>query len=84
MAFAGNCSVKITLDYEHWSCVIPLNILFAEEAGIVLEVSQTDISQVMDAYSQSRVPCLTIGESSTGGAQHKVSLDVFLSGPGAV
>ena len=40
-----------------------LDILFAEELGLVLEVTQDNVQHVMDTYSAANVPCALIGHS---------------------
>lgn len=40
-----------------------MSILFAEELGLVLEVDESDITKVKDAYGD--VPCSVLGFSTT-------------------
>lgn len=69
MAFAGNCGLSINIT----SCEImrsnedistALNLLFAEELGIVLEVLEENVNAVSKAYADAGLTCCKIG--STG------------------
>ena len=40
-----------------------IDVLFAEELGLVLEVSQSDMQHVIDGYSAVNTPCTLIGHS---------------------
>jgi phosphoribosylformylglycinamidine synthase len=59
MAFAGNCGFEIDLDRNGGAD--PLALLFSEELGLVLEVSSTSESRVLDRFRRADVPCLSIG-----------------------
>lgn len=69
MAFAGNCGVKVNLqgveedDSSGDSNMNMMHVrtLFAEEPGVVFEVSQEDSLQVIKAYEKANVECVTIG-----------------------
>lgn len=65
MAIAGNCSVDVKFppDFPNSSC--PFKVLFAEEAGIVLEIRQGDWERVQSEYAKAAVPCWAIGKSDT-------------------
>mmetsp|Transcript_1954 Transcript_1954/g.2633 ORF Transcript_1954/g.2633 Transcript_1954/m.2633 type:complete len:1318 (-) Transcript_1954:1092-5045(-) len=64
MAFAGNCAIDITVEEANGAGEI--GTLFNEEAGIVIEVAETDKESVIAAYTQVGVPCVDIGTASPG------------------
>lgn len=41
----------------------PIEALFAEELGLVLEVSESHLNDVVDAYKRNNIPCFVIGHS---------------------
>lgn len=62
MAFAGN--VGMTVDIP--SPTLPsdtLPTLFAEELGLVLEIPENSVSNVIAAYSAAKVPVFVIGQT---------------------
>ncbi len=61
MAFAGNCGVEIDLDANP-AAAIPL--LFSEELGLVLEVSEEHEARALEAFASVEVPCTSIGRST--------------------
>ena len=61
MAFAGNCSIDV-----HVVGSDPLETLFSEEAGFVLEVSTDNVETVMERYSTRGVCCVNIGSACAG------------------
>jgi phosphoribosylformylglycinamidine synthase len=58
MAFAGNCGIDVNLDTAG---VDRLQFLFAEELGLVLEVSPEHERRALDAFERANVPCAAIG-----------------------
>lgn len=64
MAFAGNCSIDVTLP----SSAPALDVLFSEETGFVIEVNTSDLQSVLDKYSGAGVPSTAIGTVSPGDA----------------
>ena len=60
MAFAGNCGIEIELDGEEAN---PLPILFAEELGLVIEVSPDAESRVLESFAKAGLPCQRIGST---------------------
>ncbi|CAO4369850.1 unnamed protein product [Caenorhabditis nigoni] len=58
MAFAGNVSIDIDIQNE----TDPINILFSEECGIVLEVS--DAEDVIQRFHNSAIECSVIGHAT--------------------
>lgn len=66
MAFAGNCSIDVTLPNP--SSCSDFEVLFSEEAGFVIEVSSDNLAIVKDAYTASGVPIVQIGSVFEGDA----------------
>ncbi|XP_014382443.1 phosphoribosylformylglycinamidine synthase [Alligator sinensis] len=73
MAFAGNCGLQVQLDA---SGATPLEVLFAEEPGLVLEVPQAAAADVCLCYQEAGVSCLPIGHTGPAGPQATVSVQV--------
>lgn len=61
MAFAGNCSIDVTLPGSD-----EIAVLFNEEAGFVIEVADSEIESVVAAYAESGVRAIKIGKVSSG------------------
>ena len=59
MAFAGNCGLSIRMEGP-WS---PLERLFAEELGAVIECGVKDVPRVIEVLDSFRVPATIIGET---------------------
>ena len=53
-----------------------IDVLFAEELGLVLEVSQSDMQHVIDAYSAVNTPCTLIGHSMK--SEKKVRFNLYM------
>uniref|UniRef100_A0A3B4B5Y2 Phosphoribosylformylglycinamidine synthase n=1 Tax=Periophthalmus magnuspinnatus TaxID=409849 RepID=A0A3B4B5Y2_9GOBI len=68
MAFAGNRGVEVALSSH--------GLLFSEELGLVLEVSQNDIEIVCQRYTSAGVQCHQIGKTSGFGPNSKVHVCV--------
>jgi phosphoribosylformylglycinamidine synthase len=60
MAFAGNCGLRIRMDGP-WS---PLERLFAEELGVVIECHSSDVRKVTEILDSFRLPSTMIGETT--------------------
>ncbi|XP_020774474.2 phosphoribosylformylglycinamidine synthase [Boleophthalmus pectinirostris] len=73
MAFAGNRGVEVELS-SHGAGVMEL--LFSEELGLVLEVSQNDVENVCQRYTSAGVQCHQIGKTSGFGPDSKVRVCV--------
>jgi phosphoribosylformylglycinamidine synthase len=63
MAFAGNCSIEVTLPKAEAS---DFEVLFNEEAGFVVEVANQDVAYTMSLYTGLGVPVCEIGSVSPG------------------
>ncbi|CAL8270906.1 unnamed protein product [Arctogadus glacialis] len=73
MAFAGNRG----LDVDFTSAGVgALELLFSEELGLVLEVSQVDLQAVRQRYSDAGLHCHHIGRTCGFGPEAKVSVRV--------
>ena len=62
MAFAGNCSIDVTIP----DATNEIETLFNEEAGFVIEVANADVDAVAKQYTDAGVPIATIGTVSAG------------------
>lgn len=60
MAFAGNSGLEIDIDAE----ADPISVLFAEEAGLVVEYAPEDEEEILRALDTSGVPRQVIGETT--------------------
>jgi phosphoribosylformylglycinamidine synthase len=63
MAFAGNCSINVSLPSNGSSA---LEVLFNEEAGFIVEVASSNVATVTEAYAKANVPVADIGVISAG------------------
>lgn len=73
MAFAGNCGLQAELEAPGASA---LEVLFAEELGLVLEVRSALAEEVCKRYKEAGVRCLPIGHTGPLGPQSMVRLRV--------
>ncbi len=64
MAFSGNVGIQVELPAGGPA---PLPRLFAEELGLVLEVDETHLDQVLECFARHRTPCLVIGRTRADG-----------------
>ncbi len=62
MAFAGNTGIRAMLPMASDGEGGELAALFAEELGLVLEVSGNNMEEVISAFEERGVPCKCIGE----------------------
>ncbi len=65
MAFAGNCGFE--LDISHLSAepgTSDLEILFAEELGLAMEVRAENISLVMETFREAEISCCCLGRTT--------------------
>ncbi|CAL1270868.1 unnamed protein product [Larinioides sclopetarius] len=72
MAFAGNCGLNVNISSKNslWE------ILFSEEIGWVIEVSENDLDYVMNAYKDKGICCHSIGFSSNQGKNSQIMISV--------
>jgi len=73
MAFGGHCGLKADIVHKDGS---PLNTLFAEELGWVLEIGKNYVEKVLFEFKKSGVPCYPIGCSSEYGPTGKIEISV--------
>ncbi|KAM3875975.1 phosphoribosylformylglycinamidine synthase [Diretmus argenteus] len=73
MAFAGNRGVDIELSSEG---VGAMELLFSEELGLVLEVSQPDVETVCQRYTDAGLQCHRIGRTCGFGPEAVVNVSV--------
>lgn len=64
MAFAGNCSIDVSLPSPDGSSAF--EVLFNEEAGIVIEVAIDDVNAVTEEYAKASLLVADIGSVSAG------------------
>lgn len=72
MAFAGNCSIDVTVPNASGSG--DFATLFNEEAGLVIEVAASNVAGVIDAYTKQGVPCVEIGSTAASGDSIKIAV----------
>jgi phosphoribosylformylglycinamidine synthase len=63
MAFAGNCSIDVTLTSTGRGA---MELLFNEEAGFVVEVASSNASYVLETYTKANIHAVDIGTVSKG------------------
>uniref|UniRef100_I3J3D9 Phosphoribosylformylglycinamidine synthase n=1 Tax=Oreochromis niloticus TaxID=8128 RepID=I3J3D9_ORENI len=73
MAFAGNRGIDVELTSQGAGV---MELLFSEELGLVLEVSQSDLETVCQRYSDAGVQCLHIGRTYGFGPEAMVRVRV--------
>uniref|UniRef100_A0A1A8FCB2 phosphoribosylformylglycinamidine synthase n=1 Tax=Nothobranchius korthausae TaxID=1143690 RepID=A0A1A8FCB2_9TELE len=73
MAFAGNRGVDVELSSAGFGV---MELLFSEELGLVLEVSQSDLETVQRRYSEAGVECRRIGRTCGFGPEALVRVQV--------
>ncbi|XP_003372964.1 phosphoribosylformylglycinamidine synthase [Trichinella spiralis] len=81
MAFSGGRSIVIDLPFTEK----PINLLFSEELGIVIEVSQSNLDKVLNDFHAANVPVAYIGKSKSLTDEEpmieiKINGDVVLAG----
>ncbi|KRY91478.1 Phosphoribosylformylglycinamidine synthase, partial [Trichinella pseudospiralis] len=81
MAFSGGRSIAIDLPFTKE----PINLLFSEELGIVIEISQSNLDKVLNDFHAANVPVVYIGRSKRLTDEEpmieiKINGDVVLAG----
>ncbi|CAH1793843.1 unnamed protein product [Owenia fusiformis] len=71
MAFAGNFGINLTLSQSDM-----IKTLFAEELGLVLEVSLDNTTAVLERYQGRNVPCHHIGTTAGVGPEAQIKISV--------
>nr|DBA18955.1 TPA: hypothetical protein GDO54_014845 [Pyxicephalus adspersus] len=73
MAFAGNCGLDVEFSSPGTSA---LDLLFAEELGLVLEVPEAEHKRVIGQYQTSGLQCMKIGRTDGRGPTSTVRVCV--------
>ncbi|XP_077129905.1 phosphoribosylformylglycinamidine synthase [Ranitomeya variabilis] len=73
MAFAGNCGLDVEFSSPDVSA---LDLLFSEELGIVLEVSEAAHERVMQQYRAAGLQCVKLGRTQGRGPSSTVRVRV--------
>ncbi|XP_004684670.2 PREDICTED: phosphoribosylformylglycinamidine synthase isoform X1 [Condylura cristata] len=73
MAFAGNCGIEVDVPAPG---VDVLPVLFAEEPGLVLEVQEPDLTQVLKRYQDAGLHCLELGCTGAAGPHAMIQVSV--------
>jgi len=64
MAFAGDTGIQVDLPAP--AGADPMAVLFAEELGLVLEVDEADLDEVLRAFAAADVPAAAVGRTLEG------------------
>lgn len=73
MAFAGNCGLNVNIEHKNNT---PLQILFTEELGWILEVKPEYATEIVDKFNGKNVPCFEIGNTGAFGPESLVTISV--------
>nr|XP_034190946.1 phosphoribosylformylglycinamidine synthase isoform X1 [Osmia lignaria] len=71
MCFAGISGINVNISHKSGS---PIEILFNEEVGWVLEVEEENHKYVLDVFKQFNIPIFTIGRSKGFGLSSKINI----------
>ncbi|KAG5849998.1 hypothetical protein ANANG_G00077620 [Anguilla anguilla] len=73
MAFAGNRGIEVDLPLRGPGV---MEVLFSEELGLVLEVSESNVARVCQSYTDAGLPCHRIGKTCGFGPESLVKVRV--------
>lgn len=73
MSFGGVCGLTADVQNRTRGAVSPVETLFAEELGWVVEVDRHQAKYVQQAFRESNVPCLYLGDTGAYGMKAKVN-----------
>ncbi|XP_046748343.1 phosphoribosylformylglycinamidine synthase [Diprion similis] len=73
MSFAGISGIDVNINHKSGS---PIDVLFSEELGWILEVDPINVDYVMKVFKRDNVPAYIIGNSKSFGLRSKVSVSV--------
>ena len=59
MAFAGNCGIDV--DMSGIMQTNPISLLFNEEIGLVVEICQNQVDQIIARFHAAQLPARVIG-----------------------
>ena len=74
MCFAGISGIDVDILHKNDS---PINVLFTEEIGWVLEIREKECYEVLKTFEKHHVPVYKIGNSTGFGMNSKVQLSDF-------
>ncbi|XP_076278992.1 phosphoribosylformylglycinamidine synthase [Lasioglossum baleicum] len=73
MCFAGISGMNVNISHKSGT---PIEILFAEEVGWVLEVDEENYQHALDVFKQFNAPIYSIGRSEGSGMSSKINVKV--------
>ncbi|KAK9296578.1 hypothetical protein QLX08_009424 [Tetragonisca angustula] len=73
MCFAGISGINVNISHKTGS---PIEILFTEEVGWILEINQMNYNHVLNVFNQFNVPVYLIGRSEGFGLSSKIKVHV--------
>ncbi|KOX70064.1 Phosphoribosylformylglycinamidine synthase [Melipona quadrifasciata] len=73
MCFAGISGINVNISHKTGS---PIEILFTEEVGWILEIAQMNYNHVLNVFNQFNVPVYLIGRSEGFGLSSKIKVYV--------
>ncbi|XP_043521833.1 phosphoribosylformylglycinamidine synthase isoform X2 [Frieseomelitta varia] len=73
MCFAGISGINVNISHKTGS---PIEILFTEEVGWILEIDQMNYNHVLNVFNQFNVPVYLIGRSEGFGLSSKIKIHV--------
>ncbi|XP_015119101.1 phosphoribosylformylglycinamidine synthase [Diachasma alloeum] len=76
MSFAGISGINVNILHKHENYNSPIEILFAEEVGWILEVDENDVDEVMNTFEKLHAPIYKIGQSSGLGLNSDIIISV--------
>lgn len=79
MCFGGMAGMMVDVEQRARGGDGPLETLFAEEPGWVLEVRTADKQYVKQAFRDNNVPCLYLGDTTHAGMDAKVISSILES-----
>jgi phosphoribosylformylglycinamidine synthase len=74
MAFGGQCGLRV--DIGHRESTDPLEVLFSEEVGWVLEIDGANVEKALFKFKKAKVPVYPIGVSVGFGPSSRVEVSV--------
>lgn len=77
MAFGGLSGLELKINTEVDGHLVPLDVLFAEEVGWVIEVDLKNVSYVTALYEKANLRCQYIGKAIGYGMNSAVGVHYF-------
>ncbi|XP_063979730.1 phosphoribosylformylglycinamidine synthase [Diachasmimorpha longicaudata] len=75
MSFAGMCGININISHKSKN-YSPIEVLFNEEVGWILEVDENDVEEVVNTFQKFHAPIHKIGQSSGLGLNSDILIAV--------